>query len=85
MDWWYSKRSGGVVAHTMEFAPSGLSYMVIKGRNGYWVEAHRVGGAKARLPWQRFDTIEAAVAWVEDRERAWVETQERRRCRSGVK
>jgi hypothetical protein len=70
MEWWYSKKTrvGSIVAETKELAPSGLGYMVIKGRNGFWVEAHRVGGAKARLPYQRFDTVEDAVAWVEARE-----------------
>jgi hypothetical protein len=69
MEWWFSRRSTGVVAETID-TPSGLGYMIIKGKGGkFWVEAHRVGGAKVRLPWQQFDTIEQAVAWVEARER----------------
>ena len=68
MEWWFSKKSTGVVAKTIDDTPSGLGYMIIKGGGKFWVEAYRAGGAKARLPWNQFDELEQAIAWVEARE-----------------
>lgn len=55
-----------------------VSYMVMPKRNGqYFIKAYLVGGAEHRLPFQSFETAQAAMDWVEQYEQ---ERAERNAC-----
>jgi len=51
-----------------------IAYMILPKKNGrYFIKAYLGGGAEHGLPFQDFDSPEAAQAWVENYERERVE------------
>lgn len=73
---WKQNRKGNWNSGLLE---SGRDYSIVQKRSGKWfVEAYRVGGAQARLPWKEFETAEDAMAWVAELEQKETEARERR-------
>lgn len=66
---WKRERSG----QTTTGEDGRIYWMILAKRNGkFYVEAYQEGGAERRLPFQDFDSEEAAMAWVERSEEKWV-------------
>ncbi len=62
MDWKKTRRG-----EYHSFTDSEISYIIHPKRNGkFYIKAYLVGGREHLLPFQDFDTIEAAKSWVED-------------------
>ena len=55
-----------------------MSYEISPKRNGnFFISAYRPGGAKARLPYQDFETAQTAIVWVEQHEQERVDRNAR--------
>jgi len=55
-----------------------LGYVIVPKKNGkYFVEARQAGGAKHQMPFQDFESPEAAMEWVDAHERELAKTRER--------
>jgi len=72
---WKKQRRGNYYS-TSEDGQIGYE-IYINRRGRFYIKGYLAGGAEHRLPFQDFDTAEAAIAWVEQHEQERAERKAR--------